>query len=134
MLTVRRLAVALSAFVLCAPSAAAQRHCRKGIPCGGTCISAARTCHVGTPSIATPPGPAPVRAAAPGPFASAQSLANAQAAADSSAPWVASSSGHTYYRRGCSTADRLAPQNLIYLKSEDEAQRAGYSRSRTRGC
>ena len=30
-----------------ASTAGAQRHCKKGIPCGGTCISATKTCHVG---------------------------------------------------------------------------------------
>ena len=48
--------------------------------------------------------------------------------------WVASSRGHTYYRRGCSTANRLSPANLIYFRTEEEAQQAGYRRSTSRGC
>lgn len=51
-----------------------------------------------------------------------------------SMPWVASSRGHTYYRRGCSTANRLAPQNVIYFRTEQDAQKAGYHRSRSKGC
>ena len=47
--------------------------------------------------------------------------------------WVASSRGHTYYRRGPSTANRLSLANLIYFPTEQEAQRAGYHRSTSRG-
>lgn len=54
--------------------------------------------------------------------------------AQNAAPWVASSRGHTYYRRGCSTANRLSPANLIYFRSEADAQKAGYHRSRSKGC
>lgn len=46
------------AVVLCAlvgGEAHAQKRCTKGIPCGGTCISASKTCRVGSPS----PSPAP---------------------------------------------------------------------------
>jgi hypothetical protein len=31
----------------------AQRNCKKGIPCGGTCISAAKTCHIGAAKTAS---------------------------------------------------------------------------------
>ena len=47
--------------------------------------------------------------------------------------WVATSRGHIYYRRGCSTANRLPSANLIYFRTEQEAQRAGYHRSTSRG-
>ena len=36
-------------------NAEGQKNCRKGIPCGNTCIAANKVCHVGTP--ATPPTP-----------------------------------------------------------------------------
>jgi hypothetical protein len=32
---------------IAAQSATAQKNCKKGIPCGNTCISASKTCHVG---------------------------------------------------------------------------------------
>jgi len=108
--------------LLLASNAEGQKNCRKGIPCGNTCIAANKVCHVGTPS--TPP-----------------TTSTVPARSDSTAvvpkggmAWVASSRGHTYYRRGCSTANRLSPANLIYFQSEEEAQRAGYRRSRSRGC
>ena len=95
-----------------------QRHCRKGIACGNTCIAANKVCHIGTPT--TRPAPAPSDSTAVVPKASTA--------------WVASSRGHTYYRRGCGTANRLSPANLIYFRTEEEAQRAGYRRSTSRGC
>ena len=48
--------------------------------------------------------------------------------------WVASSRGHTYYRRGPSAANRLSFANLIYFRTEPDAQRAGYHRSTSHGC
>jgi hypothetical protein len=48
--------------------------------------------------------------------------------------WVASSQGHTYYRRGPSTENRLSSANLIYFRTEPEARRAGYHRSTSHAC
>jgi methylphosphotriester-DNA--protein-cysteine methyltransferase len=50
------------------------------------------------------------------------------------AAWAASRIGSTYYRSTCSAARRLSAKNLIYFKSEEEAQKAGYHRSTSRGC
>ena len=108
--------------LLVVSNAEGQKNCRKGIPCGNTCIAANKVCHVGTPSNPPTTTPAPAHGASP-----------ADAPTTSSA-WIGSSRGHTYYRRGCSTANRLSPANLIYFRTEKEAQRAGYRRSRSRGC
>ncbi len=107
--------------LLAVSNAEGQKNCRKGIPCGNTCIAANKVCHVGTPSTAPTASPA------------AASDSTAVAPTNSMA-WVASSRGHTYYRRGCSTANRLSSANLIYFQTEEEAQRAGYRRSTSRGC
>jgi hypothetical protein len=49
----KRISFALLAMLVAAgTSADAQRVCKKGIPCGGTCISASKTCHVGSASSA----------------------------------------------------------------------------------
>ncbi len=108
--------------LLVVSNAEGQKNCRKGIPCGNTCIAANKVCHIGTPS--TPPTTTPTPA---------RSDSTAVAQKDSMA-WVASSRGHTYYRRGCKTANRLSRANLIYFRTEEEAQRAGYHRSASRGC
>ncbi len=112
----------LSLSLLAPSSAEGQKNCRKGIPCGNTCIAANKVCHVGTPSTPLTTSPAPAR------------NDSTAVAPKGGMAWVASSRGHTYYRRGCSMANRLSPANLIYFQSEEEAQRAGYRRSRSRGC
>ena len=110
----------LSLLAVC--NAEGQKNCRKGIPCGNTCIAANKVCHVGTPSTPPTTSPAPAR-----------SDSTTVVPKDGMA-WVASSRGHTYYRRGCSTANRLSPANLIYFSTEEEARKAGYRRSASRGC
>ena len=102
--------------LLAVSNAEGQKNCRKGIPCCNTCIAANKVCHIGTPS------------------ASLDSSSTPAVAQNDSMAWVASSRGHTYYKRGCGTAKRLSPANLIYFRTEEEAQRAGYHRSTSRGC
>ncbi len=118
----RTLFTLLGLSLLIAGSAEGQKNCRKGIPCGNTCIAANKVCHIGTPS--TPPT---TSTAPTGNDSTAVAPTNNMA-------WVASSRGHTYYRPGCSTANRLSPANLIYFRTEEEAQQAGYRRSTSRGC
>jgi len=102
-------------------NAEGQKRCTKGIPCGNTCIAATKVCRSGPSSRPT---------TSPG-AARSDSTVNAPT---NNMAWVASSRGHTYYQRGCSTANRLSPANLIYFRTEEEAQRAGYRRSTSRGC
>jgi hypothetical protein len=111
--------------VLLPASLAAQRQCKKGIPCGGTCIAANKTCHVGTKSSGA------ARTPDPGPALSTATSADPPSAASD---WVASSVGHTYYKSGCSSAKRLAAKNRMYFKSEGDAKKAGYTRSAAKGC
>ena len=118
----RTLFTLLGLSLLIAGSGEGQKNCRKGFPCGNTCIAANKVCHVGTPS--TPPTTSPAPA----------SSDSAAVVPKDAAAWVASSRGHTYYRRGCGTANRLSPANLIYFRTEEEAQQAGYRRSTSRGC
>lgn len=101
----------------------AQKRCVKGKPCGNTCIAVSKTCRVSTPSYTPPPAEA-LPTAAPA----------SRAEPGDSLPWVASSRGQVYYRRGCSNANRLALENRVYFRTEDQAQRAGYRRSTSRGC
>jgi hypothetical protein len=121
----RRLLFILLAVVV--PAAAhAQKHCKKGIPCGGSCISPTKTCRVGTATV-------PATTAAPATQAGTPLVVTADSSATSGA-WIASSRGHTYYKVGCAGANKLAAGNRLYFKSEDEAKKAGYVRSSQRGC
>ena len=106
--------------LLGAGTAEAQKNCRKGIPCGNSCISASKTCRIGT--------------SAPRPSVSATAPAQPGEASASSGAWVGSSRGSTYYRAGCSSARKLSARNLVYFRSEEQATAAGYRRSVQKGC
>ena len=124
------LAFVLAAVALTAAPAEAQKNCRKGIPCGNTCIAANKTCRIGR----TPP---PTTRTSP-PAAAQQGQADTDTGAvarqAATGAWVASSRGSTYYRVGCSGAGKLSPANRIYFKTEAAAKAAGYRRSTQRGC
>src|SRR5687767_14169548 len=118
----RRLVLAVVVSLFLPAWAEAQKNCRKGIPCGNSCISATKTCRIGTP--------------APAPASAVQAVAEHVAepnTASSEAAWVASSRGSTYYRNGCSGGNKLSPANRIYFATAEAAEAAGFRRSRTRG-
>jgi hypothetical protein len=121
MLSLTRVVLLAGALLLAAAPTQAQKNCRKGKPCGNSCISINKTCHKASqPPVST------VRPS-PGQQGSAAST-------EAAAPWVASSRGSTYYRNGCSAGNKLSAANRIYFKSEKEAEDAGYTRSRSKGC
>ena len=123
----------LTGIALMPDALGAQKHCNKGILCGGTCISASKTCHIGTSSARTQtPQPETARQTAAPMVRPSQPRARANSA--SSAQWLGSSRGHTYYRAECAGASKLARANLIYFKSEAEARHARYVHSVQKGC
>lgn len=115
----RYLLLLVVALLLPFVSAEAQKNCKKGIPCGNSCISATKTCRIGSPTTATRAN-------------TAQEVASADSY--SSDGWVASTRGNTYYRAGCSGANKLSSANKVYFATEELARAAGYTRSRTKGC
>ena len=114
--------VLLATLVMFPVVAVGQTQCVKARPCGHTCIAVHKTCHIERPAYA-PPSDA---AAAP--------AESTRAEPGAGMAWVASSRGEVYYRRGCSNANRLAPENRVYFRTEEEAKRAGYRRSGSPGC
>lgn len=50
------------------------------------------------------------------------------------ARYAASRAGTTYYWIGCDAWKRLSPRNLIFFRSAAQADSAGYTPSRSRGC
>lgn len=61
----RRCLVVAAALAVIVPIADAQKNCRKGIPCGNSCISPTKTCHINSaPPPAANPSTAPVAAPA----------------------------------------------------------------------
>jgi hypothetical protein len=114
----RSAAILILAALIPLASADAQKNCRKGKPCGNTCIAVNKTCRIdGSAGESAPTA----EATEPVPLVE-------------EAAWVASSRGSVYYLSSCSAARRLVPENRIYFRTEEEAKSAGYSRSRSKGC
>jgi hypothetical protein len=106
---------------LAAP-AHAQKNCTKGKPCGNTCISRDKICRIGA-------GGGDYRPASGSP-----ALGIVDASAETS-EWVASSQQREfYYRASCPTAYAIPADDRIYFKTEKAAKKAGYKRSKERGC
>jgi hypothetical protein len=109
----------------------AQKNCRKGIPCGNTCISRDKVCRIGTapaPSSSAPAARALVAPANPAPVESSTT------ATDSEYPWVGSFADGIFFRATCTAAQDLAPANRRYFRTAQDAEGAGFRRSRTPGC
>jgi hypothetical protein len=116
-----------------APLAAAQKNCKKGIPCGNSCISATKVCRIG--SAPSTPEPMPATSAE---ASTARSFAAQISAGDSAPatefPWIGSFADGVYFQATCPAALDLAPTNRRYFRTHQDAEGAGYRRSRTTGC
>jgi hypothetical protein len=120
-----RLLFGLTLLALLNTTASAQRRCVKGIPCGGTCISATKTCHVGIiPPQRTEPAPT-VRT-----LHSEQAVGPVSVdAGRAAAPFVGSATGHTYYPvEGCDAAASIPDSLRVYFASETAARLLRYER------
>jgi hypothetical protein len=115
----RVLLVLLPLMVTLHRQAEGQKHCRKGIPCGNSCISASKVCHIGGGETAPPQQPVRPSEATP-------------VAPPEAERWLAQAHGRVYYRASCQAAKELPEP--IYFKSEGEAIRLGYRRSQVPGC
>src|SRR5690348_3272856 len=113
--------VLLATLVMFPVVAVGQTQCVTGRPCGHTCIAVHKTCHIERPAYA-PPDSTPVAAE------------SVRAEPGEGMAWVASSRGEVYYRHGCGNVNRIAPENRVYFRTEEEAKRAGYRRSGAPGC
>jgi hypothetical protein len=114
--------VLLTLVTLSAPLAA-QRTCKKGIPCGNSCISAGKVCHVGAGAPADAKPTALV--AVPG-----------VAVKGVGAQWVAFRDGSIYYRNvmGCEAARVPVKAERVYFRTAENAKSAGLTSSKEPGC
>ena len=100
----------------------AQKNCKKGKPCGNSCISVDKVCR-----IESSPTPAYV---APQSVAPAGSRA---VPAENTKDWLALFNTKVYYKASCQAAREL-PGPYHYFSTEAEAQQVGYRRSQVPGC
>lgn len=118
--------------------AEAQRNCSKGKPCGNSCISRDKVCRIGASSST----PAPAADPSPRAAATAQTLTSPPATDDDPTPaetapdypWVGSFADGIYFKATCPAAQDLAPSNRRYFRAVQDAEGAGFRRSRTPGC
>lgn len=117
-----------------APSALDAQNCKKGIPCGNSCIAANKTCRVGSGSATS---------SSSGSSSAGQGSKSLYGQPTSPAPrspspadsqWVASVADGIYFLRSCSAAQDLHPSNRRYFAYEGDAITAGFRRSRAEGC
>jgi len=119
--------LSLIGLLLLAPSVlSAQKTCKKGIPCGGTCIAANKVCRIGTARSTPAPAstaPAPQAATRPTPETSADEPASTKV-------WVNRTS-HVYHCPGSRWYG--ATKNGVYM-TEKAAKAAGNRAAYGRAC
>lgn len=91
----------------------AQPNCKKGIPCGNSCIAANKTCRIGTR-----PAPAP---------GTAQPLLGAAAAAPipDSVRYVGWKEAGLYFKRTCAVVTTIPVGQRLYFRDEKSSKAAG---------
>lgn len=134
------IAAILSLVLVGGASPLAAQNCKKGIPCGHSCISASKVCRIGAAPAAPTYAPRPV-ATPQAPASPARSLVAPDTANSGDPPattaesaWVGSFADGVYFRADCSAAQDLAPANRRLFRTHQEAEAAGFRRSRTPGC
>ena len=107
----------------------AQKNCRKGIPCGRSCISASKVCRIGSPAAEPVPRYDP-----PPTYVAPEAVTPATAVAVSAQldQWIGQPHGRVYYRASCQAAKELPEP--IYFRTAADAEHLGYRRSLVPGC
>jgi hypothetical protein len=136
--------VSFAAIAACMGTSHSAPNCKKGIPCGNSCIAANKTCRITASSSATVPQHAPVAQAfssperTKGPAAAAALPAAKTSAAlpvdDLGTVWIGSIADSIYFRGTCSAAKDLAADNRRVFSSEQEARSLGFRRSSIIDC
>jgi hypothetical protein len=125
-----------------AASTAQAQHCKKGIPCGNSCISATKTCHKGAGTAWGGPSESPTPAATrrravdpPSPPLNPRlETDGGYAVADSLAPYVASLSARTFMARTCIALRYVDRFDRRFYRDSLDAMKAGFTHARGDGC
>lgn len=143
------LVVGLAGWTSPTTDAIAAPNCRKGIPCGNSCIAANRTCHrdsapipparttpqvAPTPAATPAPAVAPSAASAPPPVVPVPAPLPRQSPTGGITLWIASEADRIYFAPDCPAAADIAPANRRYFPDEETAEAAGFRRSSAPGC
>lgn len=126
----RLFAIIVLGALLAIPFPAWAPNCKKGQPCGNSCISWSKTCRIGTPAATSPATAAGFRSGLAAPEASTMPAAKGSL----SQGWAGSIADAVYFDARCPAARDLHPDNTVHFNSEAGAKAAGYRRSSTPGC
>ncbi len=135
----RSLILASTLLILCGASAlSAQPNCRKGKPCGNTCIAQNRTCRI-APAGESPsrhPAPDTGRASARGLLAAPVGTMRDDSLRAQLLPWIAVEDRRVYYASACAGASGIPFAQRRYFRAEETLQRIGYRRAEVaaEGC
>lgn len=114
----------------------AQPRCKKGCPCGNSCISCSKTCRISSsPPPATPTAKAPVPAppaTLPTTTPSARRLLGDTAAADLS--WVGSSTNRLFFLSTCPLVPHLPSADRVDVRDSMALSKMGFRRLLVPGC
>ncbi len=117
--------------VFVASSASAQRSCKKGIPCGGSCIAATKVCRVGSTQPSEREASTRDEVVSP---ADVEYLAALKSERTGKPMFVGNVDTNVYYLAGCKPAKRLLREESVPFRTAAAAEGAGFRRSRARGC
>ena len=135
-----RLALAVTLVITLAQPADAQPNCRKGKPCGNSCIAQNRTCRVGGASSgsSTAEGSEPNAPSRAAPLYTPSDADRRQRTerSDTLMPWVAAMSPSVYFASACSGAATISADRRLFFRTEENLQRIGYKRASAKleGC
>lgn len=130
-------APALANVSVCAPRIDAQPRCKKGCPCGNSCISCSKTCRIASPPPSKPtPAPAAVsKPATPLPVpTTAPSVSGLTSAPPSSAAWIGSSANRLFFLSTCVLAPHVPTADRIEVRDTTALSSVGFRRLILPGC
>jgi hypothetical protein len=111
-----------------APGVAESKNCRKGKPCGNSCIARSKTCRIGTPSQRAPsPAAYAGERSAPPPRPSAAGTAEPVV-------WIGLRANRHAYRADCPMLRDFDADQRVYFDTRAAALAAGYSVAAGNGC
>jgi hypothetical protein len=125
--------IAVAGLLLAIASPASAQNCKKGIPCGNSCIAAGRTCRVGAGTATAAPG----SPGAPLPPTTAPNVpASAGIIVPAGMTFVAALGGRVFYTtdRSCTVWREMPPNTLLWFKDASAARGAGLIRSSVTSC
>ena len=122
----RLAAASVVAAVIGSGTANGQKNCVKGIPCGNTCISATKTCRIGSSAGSGGAAGSTIHEVSDPNAEFHRLMADRM---NSALPWVWNGRNNLYYANGCRGALAIPASDRRYFRTEAELIRIGFKRA-----